>query len=130
LGFDNEDAHASGRLTLRVPHDAAKSPHLAFKIDFNNANGDNAVRYYPVHHLSTQTLAWMRSSFGGGRVSQGTVLYDGYIRDFPFSNGEGKFQIRAKVQDAVYRYLPGWEALTNVTADVLIEGDRLLITGQ
>src|SRR6185369_11183360 len=50
--------------------------------------------------------------------------------DFPFSEGQGKFEIRATVRDAIYRYLPGWEPITGATANVLVEGERFLITGQ
>ncbi len=129
LAFENEDGRAQGQLSLRVPQDPEQSPHLALKVDVRDAKGSSASRYYPTRLLSSQTLAWMERSFGAGAVSQATVIYDGQTRDFPFTAGQGKFEVRAKVRDAVYNYLPGWEPITDVTADVLVEGERFFITG-
>jgi len=124
----NEDAQATGRLTLQLPQDSTQSPALALNIEFRDANGNNAARYYPVHHVSSRTLAWMERAFGGGSVTAGTLVYNGRTRDFPFSERQGTFELHASVRDAVYRYLPGWEPITGATANVTIRSDHFVIT--
>lgn len=130
IAFVSEDGRANGRLELQLPHDATQSPHLALSVNFRDGNGAHAARYYPVQLLAPGTLAWMESSFIGGRVTEGTLVYDGRTRDFPFTSGTGKFEVRAKVHDAIYDYLPGWQPVTGATADVTVDGERFLVTGQ
>jgi uncharacterized protein (TIGR02099 family) len=125
----NEDINASGRMRLRLPDDPEQSPHLALKMEFRDGNGANAARYYPVHQLSPATLAWMEYSFAGGQVTRGKLEYDGHTRDFPFHEGNGKFEIEAGVRNGVYRYLRGWEPVTAVVANVAVKADRFTVTG-
>ena len=129
IALRNEDINASGRMQLRLPDDPEQSPHLALKMEFRDGNGANAARYYPVHQLSAGTLAWMEHSFAGGFITRGKLEYDGRTREFPFRDGNGKFEIQASVRNGVYRYLRGWEPVTAVVANVTVNADRFTVTG-
>jgi uncharacterized protein (TIGR02099 family) len=130
LELEGEDGSGKGKLALRIPHDPAVSPHFKLRVDFRNGNGAHAARYYPVHDLKPDTLAWMERAFVSGRVVSGHLIYEGPIREFPFrGEGQGRFEIAGQVRDAVYDYLPGWEPITQVQAEVLIRDRQVLITG-
>jgi uncharacterized protein (TIGR02099 family) len=124
-----DDGRGTGELNVRVPLDKTISPYLKLRVDFQDGNGANAARYYPVQHLSPKTLAWMESSFVDGKITRGNLLYDGPVRDFPFRNGTGKFELHGHVSRAVYRFLPGWEPVRQVEADVAVNNDAVLVTG-
>jgi uncharacterized protein (TIGR02099 family) len=125
-----EDGRGSGMLSLRVPFDKSASPYLKLRVDFQDGNGANAARYYPVQHLSPKTLAWMERSFVDGKITWGNLLYDGPVRDFPFRNGTGKFELHGHVSRAVYRFLPGWEPIRGGEVDVAIDNDKVLVTAE
>lgn len=125
----SDDGRGTGKLSVRVPLDKSISPYLKLRVDFQDGNGANAARYYPVSHLSPKTLAWMESSFVDGKITQGYLLYDGPVRDFPFRNGTGKFELRGHVSHAVYRFLPGWEPVRQGEADVAVNNAEVLVTG-
>lgn len=129
LHVEGEDGKGSGALTLDIPDDRAQSPVLKLRVDFSDGNGAHAARYYPVHKLSPRALHWMESSFVSGRVTSGYLVYAGPIREFPFEDGQGRFELHAQVRDGVYRYLPGWEPLTQVQASVAIDRADAVITG-
>lgn len=116
--------------TLSVPRDTAHSPTLRMDANFKDLDGAQATRYYPVRHLARTTLAWMEHSFVGGRVAKGHLFYDGPVREFPFSAGNGRFEIRAQVRDGTYRFLPGWAPVQQAEAEVTINRDQVRITGQ
>ncbi len=120
----------NGDFTLSVPRDSARSPTLRMGADFKDLDGAQAARYYPVRHLARTTLAWMESSFVGGQVTQGHLFYDGPVREFPFAGGQGRFEVRARVRDGVYRFLPGWEPVRQAEAEVTIERDQVRVAGQ
>ncbi len=129
LSLVSEDGRGTGRLTVRVPLDKSISPYVKLRVDFADGNGAHASRYYPVHRLSPAALAWMERSFVGGEITQGYLIYDGPIHDFPFRNHTGKFELRGHVQHAVYQYLPGWEPIRQGTVDVAVDNSRVLVTG-
>jgi len=129
LHIQGEDGKGSGKLTLDVPYDQSRSPVLKMRVDFRDGNGAHAARYYPIHKLPPRVLDWMESSFVDGRVTSGYLVYDGPIREFPFDQKQGTFELRAKAANAVYRYLPGWAPITQAEVSVAVDGSNALITG-
>lgn len=124
-----EEGQATGELLLRVPSAAPASPYLRLRADFRDLNGAHAARYYPYRHLSRRALAWMERSFLGGRVTKGSLIFDGPIREFPFARGQGQFEIRARVRDGVYGYLPGWTPVREAEVEVAIDNGHTRVTG-
>ena len=125
----SEDGRGNGKLTVRIPLDKSLSPVIKLRVDFQDGNGAHAARYFPAHHLPASTLAWMESAFVGGEITQGHLIYDGPIRDFPFRNRGGKFEVRGHVRNGIYRFLPGWEPVKHAEVDVAITGPEILVTG-
>ncbi len=129
LRLTSEDIQGTGKLSVRLPLDKTISPHVKLRVDFHDGNGAHAARYFPVHHLSPATLAWMERSFLGGEITQGYLIYDGPIHDFPFRQQTGKFELRGHVRRGVYRFLPGWEPIRQAEVDVAVNGSEVLVTG-
>lgn len=129
LALTSADAAATGEMQFELPHDNGRSPYLKVRADFKNGNGSAAAKYYPAFHLPPKILAWMDSAFVGGTVTQANLIYDGPVRDFPFDNGTGRFEVRGHVRDGVYRYLKGWAPITDAEVDVAVTGRDVLVTG-
>ncbi|OGI50860.1 MAG: TIGR02099 family protein [Candidatus Muproteobacteria bacterium RIFCSPHIGHO2_12_FULL_60_33] len=129
LRMTGEDGRGTGKLSLQLPHDPAVSPKLKLRVDFQDGNGAHAARYYPAAHLAPATLAWMESAFVAGEITQGYLVYDGPIRDFPFDKGTGKFELRGHVRRGIYRFLPGWEPIEQAEVDVAIDGSEVTVVG-
>ena len=129
LRLTSEDIQGTGKLSVRLPLDKTISPHVKLRVDFHDGNGAHAARYFPVHRLSPSTLAWMERSFLGGEITQGYLIYDGPIHDFPFRHQTGKFELRGHVRRGIYRFLPGWEPIRQAEVDVAVNGPEVLITG-
>ncbi|GAB4507529.1 MAG: YhdP family protein [Sulfuricaulis sp.] len=125
----SEDGRGTGKLSLQLPHDHAVSPVLKLRVDFHDGNGAHAAHYYPASHLKPATLAWMERSFVAGEITQGYLVYDGPIRDFPFRNRTGIFELRGHVRNGVYRFLPGWEPVKQADVDVAIDGSEVVVVG-
>jgi uncharacterized protein (TIGR02099 family) len=129
LRLASEDIQGTGKLSVRLPLDKTLSPHVKLRVDFHDGNGAHAARYFPVHRLSPSTLVWMERSFLGGEITQGHLIYDGPIHDFPFRHQTGKFELRGHVRRGIYRFLPGWEPIRQAEVDVAIDGPEVLVTG-
>jgi uncharacterized protein (TIGR02099 family) len=129
LRLSGEDGRGTGKLSLQLPHDHDLSPVLKLRVNFQDGNGARAARYYPASHLRPGTLAWMERSFVAGDITEGYLIYDGPIRDFPFRNHTGKFELRGHVRNGVYRFLPGWEPVKQAEVDVAIDGSEVTVVG-
>ncbi len=129
LQVTSTDARGTGKLTVRVPLDKSISPYVKLRVDFSDGNGAHAARYYPAAHLSPAMLAWMERSFVAGEITQGYLIYDGPIHEFPFRHDTGKFELRGHVHNAVYQFLPGWEPIKQGEVDVAVNNSEVLVTG-
>lgn len=127
LRVANEDIQVTGEFELQLPQAPDDTPHLKLRADFRDGNGSHAARYYPVHALHPEVLAWVEQALGSGRITTGQVIFEGHPRDFPFREGNGKFELQAHTVDTVYRYLPGWEPIRQGEADVSILGGDVRI---
>src|SRR5437588_264281 len=72
----------------------------------------------------------MESALVAGRGISGGLADEGPPPPWPLDDGQGRFEVRAHVKDAVYRYLQGWTPLTQAEAQVRIDGSTVHVTGE
>jgi len=121
------DGHIRGDLELRLPNDKAISPVLKLNAKFSDGDGRHTARYIPLI-VPEGLRAWIERAVVSGRVTDGSVLFHGALRNFPFRDGKGRFEVRAHVKDGVLDYLPGWAPLHDIDADLYFTGIGMLIT--
>jgi uncharacterized protein (TIGR02099 family) len=117
LEAQNHDAQLHGLLALRVPSDGG-SPQLTLVTELANGNVAAAHRYLPRLVIPPKTVEWLEQALVAGRLSHAEVLLQGPLRSFPFRDGGGVFFARASFEQATLLYMPGWPALTNLSARV------------
>jgi uncharacterized protein (TIGR02099 family) len=125
--LDARDGRARGDIELRVPKDSAISPVLKLRADFSDGDGSHTARYIPLT-MPDALRAWIERAVVTGRVTDGSVLYHGALRNFPFRDGKGRFEVRAHVKDGVLDYLPGWAPIHDIDADLYFTGTGMLAT--
>lgn len=123
------DGEVRAGAELRLPKDPQRSPVLNLRADVLRADGTHAARYFPLI-LPEALRAYLEHALIGGRVTKGSVLFHGALRDFPFRDGQGQFDVRVHVKDGVFEYLPGWAAARDVDADLDFTSRGMLITAR
>ena len=121
------DGRVRGDLELRLPNDSGISPVLKPRADFSDGDGSHTARYIPLI-LPEGLRAWIERAVVTGRVTDGSVLFHGALRNFPFRDGKGRFEVHAHVKDGVLDYLPGWTPIHDIDADLYFTGTGLLAT--
>ena len=121
------DGRARGDVELRVPKDATISPVLKLRAGFSDGEGSHTARYIPLM-LPEGLRAWIERAVVAGRVTEGSVLYHGALRNFPFRDGKGRFEVRAHVKGGVLDYLSGWAPVHDIDADLYFTGTSMLAT--
>ncbi len=123
-----EDGRGTGTLELHGPLRGGTRPYMNLRVDFSDGNGAHASRYFPHNVMPEKLIEWLDGAIVSGDVIAGRVIFNGNLADFPFREGNGTFEVSARVRDGVFNYLPDWTPLSNGEADLLFKGPGMLIT--
>jgi uncharacterized protein (TIGR02099 family) len=127
LEFANADVAGSASGTYRT---AARGPG---EIDFvaNATRGDaRQVHRYLPRSINDVTRNWLHTALVGGVASEARLKIAGNLADFPFAPGHGgQFVVTARAKGVTLDYADGWAPLTDIDADVRIDGTRLTVDG-
>ena len=123
LRLVNEDIH--GQVAFRLIHAGGVSaPYLDLHAAFADGKGERTGRYLPAKHMPAKTVSWLDRAIVGGRVTQGAARFEGWLNEFPFDHGAGRFEVGFHVSGGVLDYAPGWPRLEQIETDVFFRGRR------
>lgn len=141
IAAENTDASVTGAGTWVLDDDVAG--HVQLSGSILRANGPSVQHYLPLA-VGNDTLEWLEHGILKGKVTSGDWLLEGRLADFPWADNQtGHFRIRGQVTNGVLDFLPSvdsktkrfvegleWPILNEIDADLLFEGERMLITGR
>ena len=127
-GFElaTPDIAGRGRLELALPR-AAGSPRLTLQADIERGSAAMASRYIPAGIMRDKTVAWLDRAIVSGDIRSGRVEFDGRLADFPFNQGEGRMEIRARVDNAILDYHPDWHRIEELDAELVFRDQGMHI---
>ena len=70
---------------------------------------------------------WLNDGLIGGYGKNANLLLSGYLSDFPFTNGAGKFYIDADVDHAKLNYVDTWPPLEDIIGKFQIRNQKIII---
>ncbi len=121
----NADLQTRTRLRLDLPAERGESPFLDLQTDFHDGEVTSTHRYLPVGIMPKGVVSWLDRSLQSGRVSAGSCLVRGRLRDFPYAKDQvGRFEVLFQVEDLVLDYWPGWPRLEGLSAEVRFLDNR------
>ena len=89
-----------------------------------------ALKPYFPELMGTDTRSWLNRALEQGLVSNGAVLWQGRVQDFPFTEGQGVFQATAEIDELTLKFQRDWPALENAAVSLLFENESLSLAGQ
>lgn len=125
---DSRDGRASGTVELRVPFDPEQSPVIKLEAGLTDGVIASAPRYMP-KAMPEALRRYLERALVSGRVTRGKVRLQGALRNFPFRDGKGVFEVTARVTNGVLSYMPDWEPIRDIDADLRFTGIGMEITG-
>jgi len=126
-GLTLANADLNGRFWGSVTVPDTGEPLLDIQGHYQDVRGDQARRYLPVAVIPAKAVAWLDRALVGGRVVEGDVMFRGPPARFPFDGGEGLFETRFQVENAVVDYMPGWPPLEQGRATVTFRNRGLRV---
>ena len=89
--------------------------------------------YLPLKHSSPVFRNWLDQAVVGPASADAKAVFRGRLKDYPFINHHGIFEIVAKINNTDIRYHPNWPIAKNTSADLVFRNRRMdakIITGQ
>lgn len=114
------------RFTLTVPKEET-SPVLELQSAFSVADISQVKNYLPATSIDSDAVAWLDRAFVSGRIPHGGLLVSGALADFPFTEGQGVFEVLFDLSGMTLSYDPEWPNLTEVDATALFYGESLTV---
>jgi len=122
--LENDDLSSEFSLQLTVPNDDT-SPVVDFQSTWSVADVRATSRYLPTTFVNPALRQWLGQALVAGRVTEGTTRLSGELENFPFDDGDGVFEINARLEDAVLNYSDQWPSPQFAHLDLIVDRTRL-----
>jgi len=100
---------------------------IDLKARLTRANIEHLYRYVP-RNIHPGVREWMQRALLKGTSNDVRFALNGNLADFPFEQGRnGQFVATAKTQGGVLDYAEHWPSISDIDADIRLDGARLLI---
>lgn len=127
LAADSADFKTSSDLNLLIPKTDA-SPILNMRTTFGGFNDiSQAFKYLPAKIMNDGAVAWLDDAFIAGQVRQGEMVIMGALDQFPFAEGQGRFETVFTIQNGELQFNEDWPHLYDLYADVQFLGEDLQV---
>lgn len=128
ISLDSPHITSQTRLNIQLPADGA-SPIIDMQSNFGRAEGRFMPLYLPAGVMSDELVNWLDNAFIEGDVKSCSLLLKGTLSDFPYSQGQGTFQVLFGTENAILHYADSWPNVLGASADVEFKNGRVNIIG-
>ncbi len=125
-GIQNEDLAAGGEIVISKNEG---KPAVDVNVAVYRANAGRLDAYWPEAILKDNIKAWLRKSLLAGEIVSGRFQIHGDMDDWPFRQGEGRFEALAEVTGGHVDFLEGWPDAQQVNAVAHFVGPSMDIRG-
>ncbi len=127
--LSNQDAAVALAGQLFLPADKT-SPIVKLLLDVERGNAEMTSKYLPVGIMPKDAVAWLDSAIVAGNVTGGSMVLQGPIKQFPFNDASGRFEVRFNLEDGILDYTQDWPRLEQITAEVAFVGNHMGINAE
>jgi uncharacterized protein (TIGR02099 family) len=126
-------------LTLRQPElelDAEMElwlgprPGMSLLAELRGVKVEQAQHYFPYRHMPKSVIRYLEPALISGDIPSARVLWHGDFADFPYADGQGKFQALADIYNAEFAFDVHWPALKQLDVELLFDNASMLISSQ
>lgn len=128
LEADSADFATVSSLNLLIPKGEA-APVLDMRTRFGAfLDISQAKNYLPAKIMNEGAVAWLDDAFIKGQVRRGEMVIQGALDQFPFTEGQGRFETVFTIENGELQFNQDWPHLQDLYADVQFAGPDLQVT--
>ena len=120
-----ENPHLAGSLEGSLDwREGQSEPVLGVSARISRADLDYLPLYLPNEVLDPELKNWILQAVDGGHLEGGEARIEGALGNWPFDNGQGSVNARARVSGVNLHYSPKWPSIEALSAEMHFEGRR------
>ena len=104
-------------------------PAVDLNVEMTRGKLGELSPYWPIGLMRSNVVDWLRHGLVDGEVTSGRALLHGDLDDWPFRNGEGRFEAIARVESAKLDYAAGWPEADGADVTARFSGVSMVIDG-
>jgi len=125
--LETQDLKTKNKLKVILPK-SGLPPQLDLRTYFYDGKDVTKIpKYLPVGIMAPGVVNWLDNAFLSGYVKQGGVLFRGALRDMPFIEHQGVFEVLIDVHKLDLQYSADWSPLHDIQAEVRFYSASLAI---
>ena len=106
------------------------APFLALSADLDPTTVQVAKRFWILHKMPPATVKWLDGALLAGEVRDARFTIAGDLDEWPFRNGGGRFDARARLRGATVKFNQGWPAGEKMDLDLAFDGPGFSLDGR
>lgn len=128
LQVQGQEGQISGDFVIRLFDDPALEDYMDLRVGLVDGNAAFTEKYLPTRApgFSKELGDWLKHAIVAGQVEQGYFQYQGAISQHQ-DKMASEMGLYFKVRDAELAYQPGWPALIQADAEVLVDGSQVVV---
>ncbi len=127
LRGDDYGATVSGEIGFQGDGSA---PTLNLAADLDPATFQTAKKFWILHKMPPSTVHWLDTALVSGQVLDGRIAIGGDLDDWPFRNGGGTFDARARIRGATVKFNEHWPEGEAMDLDLAFNGPGFTLEGR
>ena len=129
LQVHGEEGDIAGDFLIRLLKDPAEEDYMDLRVGLRDGDARFTRKYLPsrVPEFSDELEHWLTTAIQAGHIDQGYFQYQGSLNKGTPPESRS-ISLYFAVKDAQLEYQPGWPALTEGVAEVLIEDSGVRIS--
>lgn len=119
----NRDVAANVGGTITVS--ANQSPVADIQANVTMQQAMHITRYLPMQTFNKNLRTWLNQAFLSGEVPSAHIVLRGLLKDFPFDNGKGEFNITGQIKHVDFRFAPDWPGIQQISGALTFAGRKI-----
>jgi uncharacterized protein (TIGR02099 family) len=116
---------AKSRFLLNLPKDK-QLLFLDMEMSFASDDVRQIAHYVPKRIMDPNFDIWLDQAFYAGRISNGSLVFQGNVSQYPFSCYPGIFKAQFTAQNIDLSYNPEWPRIKELNGELLVNNEALL----
>lgn len=124
LKMSNQDLAIDAAMKLEF----AEGVHLALLSTLKLNDVAEVGNYLPLDGMSQGLLDYLDVGLVAGHIQDGLVVWNGVLSDYPYLDHSGVFKANFTLEDAEFKFLPDWPAVTNLNLMAQFDNEAMALT--
>lgn len=123
----NDDLSAQGDVLIAA---SPGRPAVDVNVEVLRLDAGKLNPYWPEGIMPETVTDWLRTNLQAGQLGRGRLQIHGDMDDWPFSNGEGRFEAWATIENGLLSFVPDWPTLQGGDVIARFIGAGMWVEGQ